>query len=477
MARWQHYIDGQATVSAGAPHIHSFNPCTGETVAEVPVGDEADVALAVQAATVAAPAWRALRPMERGRILLRIAGKIREKSSALATMESAESGKPAWHSPIEIEIAAQYFEFYGGLVNTYQGETIGLGAGYHSYTMREPYGVVGVITPWNGPLNQAARGIAPALAAGNAVVAKPSEFTSSTTIELARLACEECGLPPGVLNVVLGTGDKVGVALVSHPQVRKIAFTGSVRAGREIGRIAAERIIPLTLELGGKSPNIIFEDADLGAAVAGAVRGFIANAGQVCLAGTRLLVQASVYDKVVGALVKAVGAIKVGPQPDAMVGPISTQAQYERIKNYFEIARQEGAVAVVGGEVKKDAAWGNGWFIPPTVYVNVRNDMRIAREEIFGPVLVVIPFEDEAQAVSIANDSEYGLAAGIWTQNLSRAHRVAAAIQAGQIYVNEYLAGGVETPLGGYKSSGYGREKGIEALHHYTQLKCVTIKL
>jgi aldehyde dehydrogenase (NAD+) len=477
MARWQHYIDGHEAASAGATYIHSFNPSTGEPVAEVPVGDEADVARAVQAAAVAAPAWRALRPMERGRILLRIAAKIREKSAALAIMESAESGKPVWHSPIEIEIAAQYFEFYGGLVNTYHGEMIGLGAGYHSYTMREPYGVVGVITPWNGPLNQAARGIAPALAAGNAVVAKPSEFTSRTTIELARLACEDCGLPPGVLNVVLGTGAKVGVALVSHPQVRKIAFTGSVRAGREIGRIAAERIIPLTLELGGKSPNIIFEDADLGPAVAGAVRGFIANAGQVCLAGTRLLVQASIYDRVVEALAKAVGAIKAGPQPDAMVGPISTQAQYQRIKSYFEIARQEGAVAIVGGEVKKNEAWGNGWFIPPTVYVNVRNDMRIAREEIFGPVLVVIPFEDEAQAVSIANDSEYGLAAGIWTQSLSRAHRVAAAIQAGQIYVNEYLAGGVETPLGGYKSSGYGREKGLEALHHYTQLKCVTIKL
>ena len=477
MARWQHYIDGHEAASAAAAYIHSYNPRTGEPVAEVPVGDEADVARAVEAAAAAAPAWRALRPMERGRILVRIAAKIREKSAALSTMESTESGKPAWHSPIEIEIAAQYFEFYGGLVNTYHGETIGLGAGYHSYTMREPYGVVGVITPWNGPLNQAARGIAPALAAGNAVVAKPSEFTSRTTIELARLACEECGLPPGVLNVVLGTGDKVGVALVSHPQVRKIAFTGSVRAGREIGRIAAERIIPLTLELGGKSPNIIFDDADFGAAVAGAVRGFIANAGQVCLAGTRLLVQASIHDRVVEALAKAVGAIKVGPQPDAMVGPISTQAQYERVKSYFEIARQEGAVAVVGGEVRKDAAWGNGWFIPPTVYVNVRNDMRIAREEIFGPVLVVIPFEDEAQAVSIANDSEYGLAAGIWTQSLSRAHRVAAAIEAGQIYINEYLAGGVETPLGGYKSSGYGREKGLEALHHYTQLKCVTIKL
>ena len=463
--------------STTATYMHSFNPCTGEPVAEVPVGDAADVARAVSAASAAAPAWRALRPMERGRVLLRIAAKIREKSVELSAMESTESGKPPWHAPIEIEIAAQYFEFYGGLVNTPHGEMIDLGAAYHSYTLREPYGVVGIITPWNGPLNQAARGIAPALAAGNTVVAKPSEFTSRTTIELARLACEECGLPPGVLNVVLGTGDRVGIALVSHPQVRKVAFTGSVRAGREIGRIAAERIIPLTLELGGKSPNIIFEDAEFAAAIAGAVRGFVANAGQVCLAGTRLLVEASIHDKVVEALAKAVAALKVGPQPDAIVGPISTQAQYERIKNYFEIARQEGAVAAVGGEIKKDAAWGKGWFIPPTVYVGVRNDMRIAREEIFGPVLVVIPFEDEAQAISIANDSEYGLAAGIWTKNLSRAHRVAAALQAGQIYVNEYLAGGVETPLGGYKSSGYGREKGLEALHHYTQLKCVTIKL
>src|SRR5882757_11208559 len=253
MARWQHYIGGHEAVSAGATYIHSFNPCTGETVAEVPVGDEADVALAVQAATVAAPAWRALRPMERGRILLRIAGKIREKSSALATMESAESGKPAWHSPIEIEIAAQYFEFYGGLVNTYQGETIGLGAGYHSYTMREPYGVVGVITPWNGPLNQASRGIAPALAAGNTVVLKPSEFTSATSLALGRITAE-AGLPDGVLNVVTGLGPTVGVPLVSHPLVRRVSFTGSVATGRAIGRIAAERVIPVALELGGKSP-------------------------------------------------------------------------------------------------------------------------------------------------------------------------------------------------------------------------------
>jgi aldehyde dehydrogenase (NAD+) len=445
--------------------------------AQVASGTEADVALAVSAASAAAPAWGARRPTERGSIMLAIARKIREKAEHLANMERMETGKPAWLAPFEIEAAAQYFEFYGGLVNLFHGETIGLGAGYHSYTKREPYGVVGVITPWNGPINQAARAIAPALAAGNAVLAKPSEFTSATTVELARLACEECGLPPGVLNVVLGTGETCGAALVSHPRVRKVAFTGSVRAGREIGRIAAERIIPLTLELGGKSPNIIFEDADLGAAIAGSVRAFTANSGQVCLAGTRLLVQASIYERVVEGLVEAVKQIKVGTEPDATMGPVTTQAQYQRIKHYFEIAREEGAQVLVGGDFGADEAWSQGWFVPPTIFGSVTNDMRIAREEIFGPVLVVMSFDDEADAIRIANDTDFGLAAGIWTQNLSRAHRVAAAIEAGQIYVNEYMAGGIETPLGGYKNSGYGREKGVEALHQYTQLKCVTIKL
>jgi aldehyde dehydrogenase (NAD+) len=256
-----------------------------------------------------------------------------------------------------------------------------------------------------------------------------------------------------------------------------VAFTASVRAGREVGRIAAERIIPLTLELGGKSPNIIFDDADLNTAIPGAVRAFVVNAGQVCTAGTRLLVQASILGDVVDRLASAVRAIKVGPQADATVGALTTRAQYERVTSYFEIARQEGARAVLGGALTRDESWGDGWFVPPTIYTGVTPTMRIAREEIFGPVLVVMPFEDEAEAISLANDTEYGLAAGIWTQNLSRAHRVAGAIEAGQIYVNEYMSGGVETPLGGFKNSGYGREKGIEALHHYTQLKCVTVKL
>lgn len=472
-----HYIDGRAQEPAGGEYLFASNPCTGAPATKVAAGTGVDVDRAVASAQAALPAWRSRRPVERGRILMAIAAKLRENATELARIESIETGKPGWQSPVEVEIAAQYFEFYGGLVNVFSGETIDLGAGYHSYTTREPYGVVGIVTPWNAPLNQAARAIAPALAAGNAVVAKPSEFTSATTVELARLACEECGLPPGVLNVVLGDGSRCGVPLVSHPDIRKVAFTGSVRAGREISHIAAERIIPLTLELGGKSPNIIFEDADLAAAVPGAVRTFTFNAGQVCLAGTRLLVQESVYDAVIDGLRTSVAALKVGPEGDAKVGPLTTKAQYDRVRAYFEVARQDGATAVIGGELTGEPSWQNGWFVPPTVYASVTNDMRIAREEIFGPVLVVIPFKDETEAIRIANDTEYGLAAGIWTQNLSRAHRVAAAIEAGQIYINEYGAGGVETPLGGYKNSGYGREKGIEALHHYTQLKCVTIKL
>ena len=467
MKRYGHWIDGQVRAPEAGVYITSTSPWTGSALAEIPSGNSADVAAAVAAATSASAAWRALKPGVRGRLLADIAAGIRAEQQLLADLEGAESGKPAPQSLREVDAAASYFDFYAGLANIPSGEVIDLGPGMHGYTIHEPYGVIGVITPWNAPLNQAARAVAPALLAGNVAVVKPSEFTSSTTLELARIATA-VGLPDGVLNVVTGTGREAGQALVEHRDVRKVAFTGSLRAGREIGRVAADRVLPLTLELGGKSANIVFADADLPAAAAGSVRAFTANAGQVCSAGTRLLVADEIHDKFVELLLERVKSV----QPGDSYGHMTTEDQFNKVQSYFDVARQDGATLAAGGAVT-----GEGWLVQPTVYTDVTNTMTIAREEIFGPVLAVLRFSSEEEAVGMANDSEFGLAAGIWTSDIARAHRVAARLEAGQVYVNDYLAGLIEGPFGGVKNSGYGREKGMEALRHYTQAKFVAVKL
>jgi len=466
-----HWIDGTAHAPANGRYLDRTSPVDGTLVCRVADGNADDVDAAVVSAARALPSWRRTPAAVRGRLLIEVARRIREAAVSLVAEEIAETGKPRSTTAADVEVAAQYFEFYGEVINAVNGETIDLGSDYHSFTRNEPVGVVGVITPWNVPINQAARAVAPAIAAGNTVVLKPSSLTSTTSIRLAEL-CQASGLPDGVYNVLLGGGATTGPAIVTHPVVRKVAFTGSVEVGRELAHLAADRLIPLTLELGGKSANIVFADADLDKAATWATTAFTSNAGQVCSAGTRLLVQRDIHDRFVSMVAERASVLR----PGDTIGPVISAGQYTTIRGYLEIAESEGAVPVIGGTTAVGDA-GPGLFVSPTVYTGVHNGMRIAREEVFGPVLAVIPFDTEEEAIAIANDSPYGLVAGVWTRDISRALRVAAEIEAGQVFVNSWWSGGVQTPFGGTKLSGYGREKGIEALHHYTQTKCVTVAL
>jgi aldehyde dehydrogenase (NAD+) len=476
----QMLIDGKWVDAASGKRFQTHNPATGELLASVAEGDAEDINRAVAAARRAFEGpWSKVKPYERQGLLLKLADLVERHFDELSMLDTLDMGAPISRTRGTKQRVLGMLRYYAGQATALHGETIenSLPGDIFSYTLKEPVGVVGAIIPWNGPLGASVWKIGPALATGCTVILKPAEEAPLTSLRLAELVME-AGVPAGVVNVVPGYGETAGAALASHPDVDKVAFTGSHVTGQSIIRASAGNLKRVSLELGGKSPDIVFADADIEQAVPGAAMAVFANSGQICSAGTRMFVEQNIYDEFVGRVAEYGKKLQVGNgiDPNTQIGPLVSEQQLDRVTSYLDVGAKEGAQALAGGARLTDGALAKGYFVPPTVFANVRDDMRIAQEEIFGPVISAIPFKDTDELIRRANATSFGLGSGVWTRDVSKAHRLAKAIRAGSVWVNCYQAMDPAVPFGGYKMSGYGRESGKQHLEEYLNVKAVWIK-
>ena len=477
---YQMFVNGSWKQSHSGRNYPVFNPASGQVLAHVPKGDIEDAKEAVDAARRAFddPSWRGIDPSKRGRILYKISQSLRERLADLAKLETTNNGKPLGQAKGDVAMAARHFEYFAGFADKIQGATITVPGNRLDYTVKEPLGVTAHIVPWNYPLVMAARSLAPALAAGNTAVAKPASFTPLTLLKFAEL-CKEAGLPDGVLNVVTGGGDEIGGALAGNRNVSLTTVTGSVETGSRVMELASANLSRVVLELGGKNPQIVFGDADLPKAAKGILNGIFTNAGQMCWAGSRLLVEKSVKDSLVGTIAQGAAAMKLGSglEPETTMGPLVADSQRKRVAEYVEGGIEQGAKVVTGAAAPEETDLKSGYFYKPTVLDEVTQDMRVAREEIFGPVLTVTTFESLGEAVEKANDSDFGLWAGVWTKDIGRAHGVSRMLDSGIVAINEEPVTFPQTPFGGFKMSGNSSEQGMDAVLTYTRVKNVSVNL